>query len=297
MSELKSIIEKIEKVKPVAEEVVEDGNPSTVGARRGRARSAKDALAELKRDYRNAVLRCAAFIVVTGPASAAFAKTAAGKSFECLAYPAEAFFDDLAGRVDERAYKGKDAGSYLFELVGRHLEDMGHQMDLSSYPMLVYSTKYDGPVDGRAALSKLLARAISEQVGSEIAAVYALNKAAAQAMADGYTGKTVPIILHTENQALARDISTNVGRIRPKAHFFLSAGESPAPQGAVEAGDGSEGSVKDALTAIKGALEGKPLQIVRTKKAPKADKKPKAAPESAPNDKTEVKAETKEATQ
>jgi len=267
MSELKEILGKINQAIPVAKEDVTQGNPATLQARAGRRRSAQEELIRLKRDYRNAVLRNAAFIIVVGDEAEKFGAVALDK-YGCQSFKAESFFEELAGRVDKRAYAGRESSASLFDLVGRHLEDMANNMDLASYPMLVYSTKYSGAIADAEQLAKLLERAVIEQVGSELAAVHVLNKASSSYLEGGYTAKTAPIILSTTSATLARDLYSNVPRLGPKGTFLVSVGKKL--EGAASVDNASNDSVKAALTAVKNALEGKGFKI--TKPAKKAVK-------------------------
>src|SRR5579859_5714826 len=98
---LNTTLEEIKKVKPLAEENVDETKfIETLNARRGRKAQAVERLKQLKREYRGKLRTSAAFILVVGDKRNEFASTAA-ESFGCFVDDPESFYKDLAKRISK----------------------------------------------------------------------------------------------------------------------------------------------------------------------------------------------------
>src|ERR1035437_435955 len=129
-------IEESKKDRVFAEENVEEGAIETLNGRRGRKNQAVERLKTLKLTYRQDLMESAAFIVVTGDKREEF-ETLARDSFACFSANPNALYEDLANRIPEALYHGKESASGIFDVLGRHLEDKARELGIIGYPQMI----------------------------------------------------------------------------------------------------------------------------------------------------------------
>lgn len=257
---LAKTLEGINKAKVYAEENVDSGPTETLGARRGRKNQAIESLKSLKREYRLGLLESAAFIIVTGEKRNVFASTAT-ESFGCFSANPTDIYEDLANRIPETLYQGKESVSNLFDILGRHLEDKAGELDIVGYPQLIFRQEYQITVKDKGDLTALIKRAINEQVGSEIVGLQAVTSLLDTTIKAGHGAKITPIILNTGEEKLALDLESTLRRLHPRGVFLVVAGKGTKALKAVPkvilVKDPTNENVEQALTSVSGTAKGK----------------------------------------
>lgn len=250
---LQTVLEKIKTLKPLAEEDVDSGEPNTLSARRGRKRNAQESLKRLTEEYTIELMRTAAFFVVTGSARDEFVKNAVD-SFRCLTSNPEEFYRDLASRIPETLYSGKESVANLFDVVSRHLEDKAGELGIIGYPMLRFKSEYRRAISGKEDFVQLLKRAVNDQVGAEIVGIQAVRSVVQKAIETGHKEKITPIVLSCD-ETLAQDLSNALDRLTPHV-FTVVAGEGQAiNEGSTVVAEVNEKSVGKTLKTLRASIK------------------------------------------
>lgn len=255
---LSNVMEEIKRVKPFTTEDVDSGPRETMAGRRGRKSQAIEQMKQFKRTYRLELLQSAAFIVVTGSSKDAFQHIATEK-FECFSASPTAFYEDLASRIPESLYKGKDSMVNLFDIVGRHLEDKAMELDLNEYNQLIFKQEHYVSIKDKNDLVQLLKGAVNAQMGSEIVGIQAVTSLVDIAIAKEHTAKVTPIILATDDESLALNLESSLRRLNPRGVFLVVAGKGTkslrAVPGVIAIKEPNEESVEQALKQISGQVK------------------------------------------
>jgi len=259
-----SLTQTMEQIKanlPFTTENLDDPNlpRETLPARRGRKARAIDQMKTLKRDYRQGLLQSAIFIVTTGSEKDAAAKLATEK-FGCFSANPNDFYEQLANRIPEALWKGKESMVNLFDVIGRHLYDMAVDLDLNEYDQLIFKQEHYVSIKTREDLVSLLKKAINAQVGAEIVGIQAVTSIVDTAIEKGHTKIATPIVLATDDEKLALDLETSLRRLKPRGVFLVVAGKGTknlrAVPGVVSLKEPNEETVEKALEQIWGTAKG-----------------------------------------
>jgi len=255
---LKTVLDEIKKVKVFADEDTSTGEPATLNARRGRKNQAIEQLKRLKRDYRQELMQNTVFIIATGSEREEFAKSSSELGlFVC---DPEAFYKDLAKRVPEVLYKGKEGVSNIFDVLGRHLEDKMVELDINEYNQLLFKAQYAQKIESVDDFAQLIKKAINDQIGSEIAGVEAINSLVDQAIDRNHADRYTPVVLVTDDEDFALQLSRDLERLTTRV-FVAVAGEGNEIlknlEGSLSLSDASKDSVKAAIKEIRKNLKNK----------------------------------------
>lgn len=250
---LNRILEEINKNKPFAEEDVDSGPIETLTARRGRRNQAVEQLKRLKREYRRELLNNAVFIIVTGSDRDAFVSTAV-ENGKFLSIDPEEFYRDLAGRVSPQIYAGKMLNASVFQTLSHHLEDKALELDLISYPQIIFKSEYNTITNNQEDLINVVKRAVNEQMGAEIVAMQATHSLTDAAIDKNQGGKLVPILMPATDEKLAKDMLTAFNNAKISA-FLVVAGKGAKDlrnlEGVVVTKTVNTENVENALNTIK----------------------------------------------
>ena len=250
---LNKVIEEIKQVKPFAEEDVETGARETLAGRRGRKNAAIERLKTLRFEYRQSLIGSAAFIVVTGEKRDAFASIAS-EEFSCFASNPNEFFEDLASRIPAVLYQGRESVSNLFDILGRHLEDKANELGVVEYPQLIFRQQYRTTLKSKEDLVSLIKQAVTDQMGSEIVGIQAVNSLLNTAIDKGHGAKITPIVLSTGDEGLALSLGKTLSRLKPKGVFLVVAGKGTkalrTTEGVVSIKDPTKEAVEETLKSI-----------------------------------------------
>lgn len=250
---LSKVIDEIKKYKQVSEQDLSAGPRETYAGREGMKRNALERIRDLKERYIDELRLSALFILVSGSGRDQFAETAKTE-FKCFTADPEGFYKDLANRLPEQLYTQKTPPSNLFDIMGRHLEDKANEMKIIGYPQLIMKAKYLKHIDGKEDFKNLIKEAINEQVGSEISGLHVIRAIADEAIKSEHGSRLTPIILATDDEKLALDLKSTLGRIGSRA-FLVAAGKGAktvrSTEGCFTVKEIDKESVENILTNIR----------------------------------------------
>lgn len=250
---LSKTLEEIKVLKPIADEDISSGPRETYGGREGRKRNAVSRLKDLKEQYINELRLSSVFILVSGSEKENFAQLAKNE-FKCFTADPEGFYKDLANRLPPELYAQKTPPSNLFDIMGRHLEDKATEMQIVGYPQLIFHSKYQRACNGKEDFVNLIKEAINDQVGSEITGLHVVRSLADEAIAANHGARLTPIVLTTNDEKLALDLKSTLGRIGSRA-FLVAAGKGAktvkSTEGAFTVKEATNESVENVLTNIR----------------------------------------------
>ena len=220
---LEKTLKEIKALKPFAEENTDIGPIETMSGRRGRKNQAIEQLRQLKLTYKRDLMNSALFLIVVGSERAQFEEITTNKKFGLFAANPEEFFQDLSSRIPAALYAGKESVGNIFDVLGRHLEDKANELDIVGYPQLIFKESYAGTLGGPEAFTKLVKRAVSDQMGAEVVGIQAVNSILDKAIDKNHAGKTTPIVMTTDDLAFASKLSGDLNRLSPRV-FLVQAG-------------------------------------------------------------------------
>ena len=221
---LNSILKEMAVNRPNAEMDVQMGGESTYRSREGLKRAATETLKRLKLDYRNELMTSTAFIIVTGASKDQFSDLASGDTFGCFSADPEEFYKDLASKINPSLF-GREGVRQLFNIAGNILEDKALELDINSYPMLMFNEKYNRAVNNVDDFSALIRNAINDQVGSEIVGINAVHSIVDKAISKNHSAVVTPIVLNTADEKFALDLQVNLKRLTSRV-FLVVAGKA-----------------------------------------------------------------------
>lgn len=221
---LVDILTKIKEVKILADENVESGPMETLNARRGRQRQASEELSRLRQAYTNELMRTAAFIVVVGDKREEFSSLAVD-NFKCFSADPDEYFKDLVNRIPKSLYLGKESVANIFDVLGRHIEEKAHALDIVAYPQLLFKQEYQQSLRNEDDFLKVVRQAVTDQMGGEIVGIQAAHTLTKKAIESGNSAKFTPIVLTTEYEKFGLKIAADLERISTRV-FLVRAGET-----------------------------------------------------------------------
>lgn len=254
---LQNILAEIKKVKAFADEDTNSGPPETLNARRGRKAQAIESLKRLKRDYKQELMKNTVFIVSVGSQREEFAKIAS-EEFGVFTADSEAFYKDLASRVPEVLYKGKEGVSNIFDVLGRHLEDKMGELDILAYNQLLFKAGYAKTINSQEEFTQLIKKAINDQIGSEVAGIQAIDSIIDSAIEKNHALKFTSVALTTSDIDFAYALVKDLLRLSDKV-FLAVSGESNIKQveGVLAIQEVNKKSVEKALKEMNKSIKGR----------------------------------------
>lgn len=220
---LKQISDEIKKQRNIAS--MDPGqDPQTRRVRQGNIMQAKEKLKDLMLSYRKQLLSNAVFIIATGDESEKFANIAEEK-YSCFSVNVEDFYQELIAKVPTVLYENKISSGNLFEHIGTALEDKARDLDIVSYPALIFESKYKKQLKDKSDLLALTKSAINDKIGSEIVGIDAMNKISEKVMSSELSGKKIPVVLYTGDQDRIEELAKGLKRSLTRNTFIISAGE------------------------------------------------------------------------
>ena len=261
MSSLNNILKEIATHKPNAELELDMGNVNTYRARLGQKRAAEETILRLKQDYKNELLKSAAFILVTGAGTGAFVELASQDKFESFTVNPESLFQEIAEEVSPPTIKpslyGREGVKSLFSIAQNVLRDKATDIGIVEYPSFAFSDRYSMGINTKEEFAQLLKAAITDQVGSEIVGIHAVHSIIDKAIQRKHAGSVTPIILGTSDEKFALNLLTNLQKLKAKT-FLVSAGKASkaiqGSSGAIVVKNVTEENVADALVTIKNKI-------------------------------------------
>lgn len=225
MMSLEQILKEIKEVKPFAEENVDNGPIETMTGRRGRKNQSIERLKQLKRQYTRDLMRTSQFIIVTGSMRDDLTDSLTKGDKGLFSADPEAFYKDLAGRVNPALYQGKSTVADLFDVLGRYLEDKASEIDIVEYPQLIFKERYVKKIDSVKQFTELVKLVINEQMGAEVVGIQSVNSIVDIAIDKNHASKSTTIVLNTEDPKLAEHLIKDMDRLTNRVVLAI-AGES-----------------------------------------------------------------------
>jgi hypothetical protein len=253
MSKLDQLIEEIKRQRQFAADTLEDAIPQTINARRSRKRNAQMRLQDLFSEYRQAVRSQVFAIVVIGSEADEFEKIASSIA-KLQGLDADAFYEELISRIDERLFAQKEQNAYLIDVASRHLEDIAFDIGVISYPRIIYNQKYDGRTSTQQEAFKLIKRVIEEQVGAEMAAIFLIDHAVRRAYEHDIDTKVHPLLIKVKDDGQSLPTLLSSLKTLGNKSIVVSAGKSSV-DAEMKLDVVNEKTVLDTLKKIKKKLK------------------------------------------
>lgn len=250
---LSGVLEQIKKLQGHATENMEDGPLTTLAARRGRQRQAVEMLKYHREDYIKELQKNCMFVIAVGSNNNEFAKLAKDEFFSFSVDP-ETIYNELANKIPKLIYEGKSTSSNLFDVLGRHIEDKANELNLSEYNYVIMKQKYIKPIHNKEDLAQLIKLAVNEQIGSEIVGIHALRYITKEALERDHKSSVTAIILPTNDEKFATDLSKSLKRLSKKVHVVVAGKSTKTAKsipGAVVLKEVDSESVKQLLKSLK----------------------------------------------
>jgi len=249
MNNLETIISTIKDKKNLVEEgqkalKAEGASALPVSAKRakqGHINRAKLDLEELYREYRKELQNSSLFILLSGSQQNIDKYNKIAESeFGCFPTNAELLYNEIMEKVPERLYKNQHASPSFFDHFSARFEDRALEIDIIGYPPLLFESKYKKPLKDRGDAIGLMKRAFNDKVGSEVIGLDAIERVTLKAVNENFTGRFCPIILHTTDPILVRELERDIKRSVTSNVFVVTLGSK------------NDGGVQDvSLTNVK----------------------------------------------
>ena len=255
---LSTILQEIEKTKPIAELDLTLGNENTFRGREGMKRAAIDKLEQLKTDYKKALVESTFFIILTGANRTLFNEVASNPDFECFSVDPDNFYNDLSSRVDEKLF-GRESTKYLFNIANNALYDKALEIGISrnSLTEIKFDERYNTAVKNHQELANLLKLAVNQQIGSEIVGLDALSSIVNKALEKKHASSITAVLLNTGDENFALDLQKNLTRLKTKTFIVVAGKASKTLQnlpGAFHVKNVTEESVGETLKLIRNKI-------------------------------------------
>lgn len=220
---LGDILKEINRVKPLAEENVEEGPLETMTARRGRKNQSIESLKRLKQQYLTDLTRTAAFIVVIGDKRNEFTEIAT-QNYKCFSTDPDSFYSDVANKVPQELYLGKEGMQNVFNVLGRYIEDKMLEFEnITGYPQLIFRQEYSRVVRTKQEFLELIKEAMVKQIGGEMVGIQSIKNIVNTAIEQSHSAQFTPIILPYANEKFALTVAKDLERISNRV-FVVTAG-------------------------------------------------------------------------
>jgi hypothetical protein len=247
------LIEEIKRQRQFAEDTLEDATPQTINARRSRKRNAQLRLQDLFFEYRQAVRSKVFAIIVSGSEADEFERIASSIA-KLQGLDADALYEELISKMDQRLFEQKEQNAYLIEIAARYLEDIAKDIGVLSYPQIIYNQKYDGRTSTRQEAFKLIKRVIEEQVGAEMAAIFLIDHAVRRAYEHDIDAKVHPLLIKVKDDGQSLPTLLSSLKTLGNKSIVVSAGKSSV-DAEMKLDEVNEKSVLDILKKIKKKLK------------------------------------------
>lgn len=252
---LSKIVEDIKKYKVLAEETIEENSdPRTVKSRIGRKNSAKEKLKVLYRDYKKQLQNKMALLLVTGSKAKEFIDIAEAEG-NMISTSADSFYEDLTSRIPETLLKGSERPALLIDILSRHLEDKAGELDIASYPALIYKSKYSQNIDSREKMLALTKALINAEVGSELVGYDVLEQATLKAVNEMFDGKVLPVVVLLKDDTIVDEVVKGLKFVGTVTTVL--AGEGKTPKGSSKMADVTTEQVFSVLKKMQKQISSK----------------------------------------
>jgi hypothetical protein len=221
---LKEISKQIQELKLLAESSPGE-NPANYTTKLGKINRAKFDLEQKFLDYRKAVGENSVLIITTGDLNQEFTDIAK-KECGCFSANLEDIYEALTEAIPVESYRNRAAGPLIFDTMNVNMDLIGEKIGLAGIPYMHFTNKSNMILKERADLVTMAKYAVSEIADGAILPIfYAIDTVSAETIKAGYVGSNVPIILHTNDLALAERTFAAAKNIAKNA-YLVSVGKS-----------------------------------------------------------------------
>lgn len=189
------LVQEIKRQKAYAADTLEGIDPKMRAARLGRKLTAKLRLDDLFFNYREAVRPRVLFILAVGEGSDQFAKMAKETEADVSSLPFDSLVQKMTEKTDKRLYEKGERNSTVLDVGNRILAEVALELGVRSYNFMNFKQQYEGRSSKAEDVYDLYFRAIKDQVGSEMLALYLADHASRLAFKENFDGKVYPLIV------------------------------------------------------------------------------------------------------
>ena len=153
-----------------------------------------------------------AMLLVTGSKAEEFCEIAQAEGNMFLAL-ADNLYEDISSRIPEPVIKRGMKTAAIIDILGRHLEDKAAELDIASYPAIVYKSKYDKKVENSKDMLELTKILVNSELGSERVGYDVLEQVSRQAVNDMFDGKILPVVVLLKDDSIVNDVIEGLKKI------------------------------------------------------------------------------------
>lgn len=246
------LIEEIKQQRKFASDNLSDATPQTMNSRIGRKRHAAMRLDELFFEYRKLFRDRVFAIIAIGEQVEEFEKISSSIA-GLISLEYDSLFNQIASKIDKRLLEKGESSGYVLEVASRYLEDTALELGVMSYNQIIYKDKYSGKISTTEEAAELIKRAINEQVGEDLAALFVVDHAIRLAFELDLESKTHPILVKVKNEKDLQSLLLGLKKLGNRS-MVVSAGNSPV-EAEFKTEEVSEKTVLETLKKIKKKLK------------------------------------------
>jgi hypothetical protein len=246
---LEQLAQEIQKNRALAEEEIDEkGNPATLKSRIARKRAAQSRLEPLYVQYKSELRPRTLFVLAVGDKKDEFASVAASQGVDVQNI--DVFYEDLVSRLNPALYSGRESVTVLFDVLGRILEEKAIELNIASYPQLVFKQKYATTIKSKEDALAVIKKAVNEQVGPEMAALDVLERAARNASKQNFSDSTYGVIVTLSDESIAASIVEGLQKISQKTALVIAGTSETSEKAVAKVSEVNEDSVVQALMKV-----------------------------------------------
>lgn len=224
MSKLKQILTQINETKAIAATQVPSEPLETYNNRLANQKNAIARLDQLFLDYRKEAVGNSFFILTCGKNCKKFAD--ASKEFGCTAFGGKSVYLQMVSGIHESSYLGKQIGAVVFDHIAAQLHQLCIDIDIASYPALMYNSKYAGTIKTAGDLERLIETVLDNEIGTELVVYSFIHQAAKEVINKNMEMSVIPIVVHTDDVTTYNILEKAINKLKMK-RFTVGAGQVP----------------------------------------------------------------------
>lgn len=219
---LSDLIKQKQELSQQAQRQVPAGSMNAVSIM-GVIRRAQIDLEQNRANYINESRESSVLVIVNGSEAESFANLSR-EEFGCFVVNAEDLYKEVASSVND-AYLGQGSSQTIINIMQAKLETLAYDIGVQAMPYMIQKQEDMIEIKTRKDIENLAKKMINEQIGVEVNSLYLARKASELAYDSDFKGKTLPIVVVTEDTNLATQLLNNSQRVISSS-FLVTAGES-----------------------------------------------------------------------
>lgn len=190
--------------------------PSSRNIMLGKARSAKESIKALNKEYEENALMGSILFLTNGANSKEFINISIN-DFGCFGVNVDDMYEKLVSNVHTSFYMDKPVTSALISIIVDNFSTLGDSLGITSFPMPLYQQKYARRLKDKEDLLELVKQIVNDDIGIEANIMFATNNVIQQAIEEGFVGKTLPMVVYSNDELLNRRIADVFVKHHPNA--------------------------------------------------------------------------------